>query len=74
MGNLGCQGLTSSQNIKQWTCQGHLNFSEPNENSQFAGRGTFFGMPLADVAPHHAAPEMSRKADTLDDNGINAMI
>jgi hypothetical protein len=31
-------------------------------------------MPLAEVAPHHPAPEMSRKADTLDDNGINAMI
>jgi hypothetical protein len=52
----------------------HPIFSEPQEISQFAGHGAFFGMHLADAAPHHIAPQMSRKADTLDDNGINTMI
>jgi len=74
MGNLGCQGLPSSPIYKQRTCQAHPIFSEQNEISQFAGHGAFFGMPLADIAPHHFGPQMSRKADTLDDNGINTMI
>jgi hypothetical protein len=42
--------------------------------SHFAGHGAFFGMPLADVAPHHPDPKMSRIPDTPNDNGINAMI
>jgi hypothetical protein len=42
--------------------------------SPFAGHGAFFGMSLADIAPLQVVPKMSRKADTLDDTGINTLI
>jgi hypothetical protein len=74
MGNLGCQGGPSSPIIKQWTCQARPIFAGPHEISQFAGHGAFFGMPLADIAPHHPVSRMSWKADTPYDNGINIMI
>jgi hypothetical protein len=56
MGNLGCQGLTSLQINKQWTCQARPILSAQNEISQFAGHGAFFGMPFADDAPHQLSP------------------
>jgi hypothetical protein len=45
-----------------------------NDVWPFAGHGATFGMPLADIAPHHSVPQLSRIADTPDDNGINALI
>jgi hypothetical protein len=55
-------------------CHAHANFAGSDEISQFAGHGAFFGMPLADIAPHHHAQQMSRKADAPYDKCINAMI
>jgi hypothetical protein len=36
-------------------------FSEPQEISQFAGHGAFFGMHLADAAPHPIPPQFRGK-------------
>jgi hypothetical protein len=61
-------------NAKQWACHAHATSAGNDEILHFAGHGAYFGMHLADIAPHHRAQQMSRKADTSNDNGINAMI
>jgi hypothetical protein len=74
MMDLDCQRLSSWQMTKQSTCQARAVPDRGAEILQFAGHGASFGMRLADIAPIHFMRQLSRKADTQDDIGINAMI